>query len=196
MTASELWGWFRENAARLHGLDGEELVGEVYPRVQAIDERIGVEVSTEADDAGLRELILTAYAARDAIPLVLAVVAEAPRVPGWTIIGLRPPMGFGFSMRDDRGGFDGQDLRFEPYPKADGVRLKLLLPASIDRIPAGQREQLAWQIINIGLGEHLASRIDALELAQGSAGEGRPIEELAAWVAAAQPSELDRHGRG
>jgi hypothetical protein len=194
MSASELWAWFSENASRLHGLEGEELVREVYPRVEAIDDRLGVEVSTQADPQGVRELIITAYAARAAIPAVMAIVAEAPAVRGWKIIGLRPAMGFEFSLRNATGGFDAKDLRFLASPQAEGIRLALLMPVSIDGMPAGQREQLAWQLVNIGLGEFLASRIDALELVEGRGGEGRPISELAAWIADRQPSDRDRHG--
>jgi hypothetical protein len=194
MSASELWRWFSENAARLHGLEGEELVREVYPRVEAIDDRLGVEVSTQADAQGRRELIITAYAARAAIPAVMAIVAEAPEVRGWKIIGLRPAMGFEFSLRNDKGGFDAKDLRFLTSPQAEGIRVRLLMPVPIDGMPAQAREQLAWQLVNIGLGEFLASRIDALELAEGKGAEGRPISELAAWIADRQPSDRDRHG--
>jgi hypothetical protein len=43
-----------------------------------------------------REFIITAEGRSESFGLVETIVARAPRIPGWRIIALKPPMGFDF----------------------------------------------------------------------------------------------------
>lgn len=183
----EFWSWFADNAERLLALPGEALVDEVYDRLVQVDDRLGIEVSAGPTAGGERELIVTAYALRDAIPVARDLAAQAPALPGWKVIGLRPGRGFGFTFRNDDGELQGTDIRFVPL-SAPGqpAHLKLVLPVSLDSLPEGERQQLGWQMLNAGLGELLAAQVDELDVVGAQPGQdgdvGEPIERLAGWL--------------
>ena len=182
---SEFWTWFADNAERLHAAPGEALVDEVYDRLIEVDDRLGIEVSAGPTASGERELIITAYALREAIPVARALAEQAPPLAGWKVIGLRPGRGFGFTFRNDDGEFQGTDIRFVALSRpGEPAHVKLLLPVALDSLPEGERQQLGWQMLNAGLGELLAAQIDELDVAGtgGSDDAGEPIERLAGWL--------------
>lgn len=181
MTATAFWRWFEQHGERLRGLDTESLVNEVYDELAKVDGRLGLEVGGKPNPNGDREIIITAYAMRDAMPVALDLAARAPHVPGFTVIGLRPAKGFRFSFKNDKGGFEGKDLRFVARRDGESIRLQLQIPAPLADLPPGQREQLGWQIVNVGLGEQLAAAIDHLEVVEGYDG-GESIDQLAEWL--------------
>ena len=180
-TATEFWKWFEQHLERLRTLEGEALVNEVYDRLTQVDARLGIEVASKPDRDGNREFIITAYALRDAMPAAVDLAARAPHLPGFKVIGLRPAKGFTFSFKNEKGGCHGRDLRFVARRDGETTRLQLRIPAPVSELPHGQREQLGWQIINAGLGEQLAAKIDELEVVESHDG-GEPIDGLTEWL--------------
>src|SRR6266536_1946461 len=62
--------------------------------LKRLDQRLWFEVSEP--DGSDREFVITAEGHAAAFPLVDAIVAAAPQIPGWRFISLKPPMGFDF----------------------------------------------------------------------------------------------------
>ncbi len=192
-STADFWIWFTEHAARLLQLEGHALVDEVQERLGDVDPRLGVEVSAEPTDEGNRELFITAFAVREAIPVALELVSRAPPLRGWELVALRPPGGFDFSFENDHGSFEAGDLRFISRIEEDRrVIVTLLVPAPIGAIPPDERNQLGWQILNVGLGELLAAQIDELEVVSGN-GRGEPIESLSSWLGLHVPAQRVRN---
>ena len=124
MTIDEFWEWMSDRSAELLEADGQEVADRVEERLRAIDARIGVEVSQQAET---REMIITAWSDREAFDVVRDIVAAAPPLEGWEIIALKPPRGFAFEIDLDGLHIDASELMFDPLsaqedPKLLGVR--------------------------------------------------------------------------
>lgn len=126
--------------------------------LRGIDERLGLEV--DEDDGG-HEAIITAGGDPEAFALVDEIVASAPAIPGWTFVALHPARGFGFEVRAGGLAFDATALTFMPLPGPDGVLgVRLLVPNP----DAPEWPELAPMVIQTGLGERVAARLDRVEV--------------------------------
>lgn len=95
-------------------------------RLQAIDEGLWFEVALPGP--GMREFIITAEGRVGLFPLVEAMAAAAPGLPGWTVVALKQPAGFGFNMRYEGVSLDPAEMWFQPLvdkaaPEMLGLRV-------------------------------------------------------------------------
>lgn len=173
------WSWLKTDEVATAGI--EEVTTTLEAGLQAVDERLGVEVS---DDEGTRTVIVTAGGDADAFGLVRRLVEQAPRIPRWTFVALRPAGDFDFEIESGGRRFGVKALSFQPIeipgtPGQLGVRLL---------VPNPQLEEwseTALQIIEVGLGEELAARIATIEIDERKpdAENVYPLESLPGYVA-------------
>lgn len=145
----------------------EELLDEFLEQVHEIDNGLFFELS-EPDD-GLNELVITAEGKRELFSLVDQVVAAAPKLNGWKMIALRPPMGFGFTINYEGIKLDPEKLWFVPLVAGrtgQHFGLRIMVPKLR---PAQEQAALnaAWILLDTGLGERqCAEVIEHLEVAK------------------------------
>lgn len=162
MTTDEFVQWFTESAARLRVLPATQAVDEIADQLTALDDRLSVEVG---NDERVRELILSASGEESLFSSVeeLAVRLEAP---GWAVVALMPPRGFGFVHRASDGReLDVSTLHFEPLTSASNptaIGVCLMVP----RHAVEWFRDAAWQVLLHGLGERVAARIAHVEVAE------------------------------
>jgi hypothetical protein len=168
--------WAKEHLAGLYGADGEEATDRIHGQLEAVDEALGCEVSQPGDEP--RELIVTAFSDATRFDLVREIVAGLHGVSPWKVIALKPPRGWTFAMTLGNTRLAAGKLR---WTSVSGVRggVRLIPSVTLPLIDEEQAEELAWLIVETGLGEELSARLKHVEFGVGT---GRPIEELDAWA--------------
>jgi hypothetical protein len=120
------WELFTELAPRLAELTTAE--DPIYDRLQAqlhsVDPRLFIELSADSDE---RELVITADGNSDLFTLADAVVAAAPRLQGWSILALKPRLGFPESVTWEGVSIHIADVLFDPITPEDSDELVLQL---------------------------------------------------------------------
>jgi hypothetical protein len=169
--------WFREQTA-------EEVAEEIGAAILDVDERLGVEVSQPNGDED-REVIVTAFSDLTVFPLVQEIVERIPHIQGWKFIPLKPPRGFDFTL--SVGGYElkASKLEFRLIPEIEGG-VQLLIPSPLfEMLPVGQeREEMAWLIVEGGIGEELSAKLKLIEFAGMERAKNKhPITELALLLA-------------
>ncbi len=178
--------WMTEHAARLRAAHPSRAADEIGDAVIAIDGRLGVEVSDPmpGETGRDRELVITASTDRSVAPLARAIAGAIAGLSGWDVIALRPARGFDFTAAIADTELRADELAFQPDPRTPRA-IRLVVPtALLDRVATQEAEDLAWMIVETGIGEDLASKISEINLVEKSRDvEGRPLTELAAVVA-------------
>lgn len=185
MTHAGFWKWFLEHEKRLRLIEGDtdRLLQEVCGALGAVREGLGVEVSEE--EQGIRDLIITAEGDVSLFEEIKSLVAQAPRLPHWRFIALKPPRGFDFTLDVSGVCIAPSDLVFEALvcnsaPHALGIRV--FVP--VELVARGGLE-LVRKVIEIGLGEEMAaSSIQHLEIEPEpeSTDEFIPLTDLEEYV--------------
>lgn len=174
------WSWLTTRSSEIQAMSAEEASEVLTSAVEAIDERLAVEVS---DQSGTRQVVVTAGGDPEAFELVHRLVAAAPTLPGWSFVALRPGQGFDFEV--DAGGlvFDAKALSFQSLSADEAPTLpaiRLLVPNP------GLEEwsEMGLQIIETGIGEQAAARIGYLEIGKRDDDSENvfAIESLAGWL--------------
>ena len=173
--------WMRSNERRLFELPSHESVSEIAAQLETIDTGLGAEVLREIV-GGRRELIITAFSNPDLFQLVHRIVDGVGPLPQWNVIALKPPRGFAFRITVGSRSISASDLSFIPLLETN-AGFRLIRPHYVK--PGKNREELAWLVVETGLGEELAGRIQDLDFAEGKGPRGQGIEELAAYVKSA-----------
>ena len=117
-SSEEFWVWFQAHQADFDVLTdtSDPFWDEAVSRLKRLDQRLWFEVS---DPSGSdREFIITAEGHAAAFPLVDAIVAAAPHIPGWRFISLKAPKGFGFVITYEGIPFDPRTMWFLPLESA------------------------------------------------------------------------------
>lgn len=165
-TPGQLAAWFLGAAPRLRKQSDAEIADELGDAVLAIDGRLGVEVSKGASGAKI-EVIFTAFSDPDVFPIVQSIVDTLPILPGWEFIRLKPPRGFAFTLSLGEHQFSAASLKFRPHRSISrGIQL-LVSEESFDELPIEDAaEELAWLIVETGVGEELCARVQHIEFAK------------------------------
>ncbi|HYD01004.1 MAG TPA: hypothetical protein VEB22_07230 [Phycisphaerales bacterium] len=186
------WGWFRQNKARMDALDDpdEPFWDEALAALRKVHPDLTFALSAHegAAKASDREFVVTASCDAGLFPLVDALVAAAPKLPGWQWVALKPPMGFDFVS-------DFEDLTLDPremwfFPVRDSARprelaLRVGVPGYTKR-RADQYFEAVAMILESGLGERAATELADLHvvpLPEKLKAEGyAPLKELPAYI--------------
>jgi hypothetical protein len=172
--------WFRDHRARLHGLAASEAADEIAEALLRVDAQLGVEVADGGSE--VRELILTAYSDGTRFLLVQRIAAALGPSAGWTIIALKPARGFDFELTLGASVVRAASLRFVPMPGV-GHGVRLLVDAAMPIPDRADAEEIAWLVVETGIGEELAARLAHVELGHSAGDSGeRAIIDLAEHV--------------
>jgi hypothetical protein len=124
----KFWAWLLASKPELDGLASpdHEFWDVLLAQLRSIDGKLCFEIS--AAHKATRELVITAQGDVDLFPLVEAIGAQAPPLPGWTVVALKQPMGFDFAMRYEGVKLDPAEIWFEPlvdpdHPEVLGLRI-------------------------------------------------------------------------
>ena len=141
----------------------------------SLDEGLGIEVLGE-DSQASRHVIVTAFSDPTKFSLVTRLV-NALEVPGWSFEGLKPPRGFAFTIALDDVALDAKALKF-CFDSASRSLLLTLPPHLMRALPEDSRE-LAWLLVETGVGERLAAELESVSFAYPSdVPASSPIVEL------------------
>ncbi|MCE9553507.1 MAG: hypothetical protein K8T91_09045, partial [Planctomycetes bacterium] len=165
---AEFWRWFQ-----LHRGNFDAITGAAAPfwdtalgELQRLDKRLRFELSEPMGNT--REFIFTVEGHKEAFPLVDNIVVNAPTIPGWHFIALKPPMGFDFKTTYEGINFDPHSMWFLPLESesnAQDLGLRVGVPnfnAAIMR----QARNAVLIILDTALGERAAALdIQYLEVA-------------------------------
>ena len=155
----EFWCWFQAHRAELDVLtDTATPFWDIaLGQLKRLDKRLWFELSKPSD--GVREFIITAEGHRDIFQLVDAIVAGAPRIPGWQFTALKPPMGFDFTTTYEGIRFDPRAMWFLPLDcksRPDDVGLRVGVPNLTHDIKR-QASNAVAVILDTALGERAAA---------------------------------------
>ena len=96
---------------------------------------------------------------------------------------MKPPRGFDFTLTVGKYPVDAEDFAFAPLPDVDrGIHL--LHPERIlENLSRKDAAELAWLVVETGIGEELASRLRHVKISDTDGGRGwHPIAELESYV--------------
>lgn len=179
--------YMRGQAGRLRKMDASDAADEIGDLLVSIDHRLGVEVA-EDDDSDEREVIVTAFSDATAFDLVELIVAELPNLPGWHFVALKPPRGFDFTVSIENQKLDAKLLEFTPLPERGAIAL-VVPPALVDQVAGAESEELAWLIVETGIGERLAGQVQHVEFVSADRARVKwPIDQLPSYVQRLAPS--------
>ena len=141
LAARRFWDWLRRNQHRLDRLQtsNQPFWGEILERLHKVRPDFGFEVSDVSEDP--REFIITAQGHAPSFAGVDGLTAEAPVLPGWRVVPLKPARGFEFAVNYEGMRLDPRDMWFLPLnhpelPRALGLRVAVpdITSADIDTV--------------------------------------------------------------
>lgn len=174
--------WLQKHEAPMRHESASFVADQVGNEVMRVNERLGVEVA-DAREGEPREVIITAFSEPQLFPLVRKLVDRLAAFRAWKFVALKPPRGFAVRLAIGRDGVDAKELRFASIPEiAHGLRL--VAPANMQEVlPTGEdAEELAWLVVETGIGEELAAQIQHIEFSDHEVEGAAPIETLADYV--------------
>lgn len=174
--------FMRAHATRLRKMVASDAAEEIGDLVVSLDKRLGIEVA-EDDDSDEREVIITAFSDPTAFDLVESLAAELQDLPGWRFVALKPPRGFDFTLAIEGHRLNAKLLEFTPLPERGSIAL--VLPTALAGQVAGAEaaEELAWLIVETGIGEKLAAHVQHVELISADRAKVKwPIDRLGTYV--------------
>ena len=181
------WELFRQRQvglARAASAD-EPPYDELLECLQRVDPGLYLEFG--CDSTGC-DLIITAEGEQALFPLVRAVVAAAPTIPGWTIHALKPKTGFPSTVHWHGYALDVAAVVFEPLDRNDSEQLDLhLFVPGLDPKDVSDAHNAALRAMDSGLGEQgLAEAVRGTKvrpLPQGATSEDFiPLVDLDAFI--------------
>jgi hypothetical protein len=175
--------WVHDNAARLRAQPARAVADELGDAALQVHGQLGVEVADEDD--GAREVIVTAFSDPSLFPLVRRIVDLLSDVSGWSFVCLKQPRGFAFTLEVGECQLDAEMLGFAPLSEIPGgIRLIAREEVLAALPPSEEAEELAWLIVETGVGEELAGQVQHVEFASAEevVSDRRPIEELAGYL--------------
>jgi hypothetical protein len=162
----------------LWDLDSRESASQIYDQLKLIDKELGVEI--QRNKVNSREFIIAAFSDARLFELVKKLAAGMSS-PLWNVVALKPPRGFSFTIGDGGSAMRANDLRFlVDHSQDGGSNVTLLLPKEAG---ANVTSELAWLILETGIGEELSSKISKLTIEYNNDElRGFPIGHLAARI--------------
>lgn len=152
---ARFWTWFRANHARLKAMSDADhpFWDTVLAQLQLVHRGLRFEMSDPV--RGRREFVITAEGNSKLFPLVDAMVAAAPSMETWTVVALKPAMGFHFTHRYEGVLYDPRTMWFLPLAtqgNPDALGLRIGIP-SLRELDQDAAEFAVTIILETGLGE-------------------------------------------
>jgi hypothetical protein len=148
---------------------------ELLEQLHEIHEGLFFEASVPG--ASPRELVLTAEGDTALFALVEAIAAQAPALPGWQVVALKPPMGFEFGMRYEGFELVPAQMHFMPLVNRDNpevLGLRIAIPGYVEELE-DECANGVLVVLDTALGERSAAK--DIELVEVCALPEDPDEE-------------------
>jgi hypothetical protein len=184
---AEFWRLFEARHAELAqaGSADAAVYDALLAALQRVHPGLFLEFATAPGDC---ELVVTAEGDRSLFPLVAEVVAAAPAVPGWSVLELKPRLGFPATVRWEGVTVEVGRLAFDPLERAGtaGLGLRVLVPG-LDPEQADDALNAVLRALDHGLGERRfaeeVAHVEVRLLPPGDEpGEHLRLEELEAYL--------------
>jgi hypothetical protein len=185
----EFWRWFTEHRAEFDVLkDTENPFWDIaLAQLKRLDERLWFELSNMDRDE--REFIITAEGHFEAFELVDTIVANAPRIPNWEVIALKPPRGFDFISTYEGIHFEPRAMWFLPLDSASrpgDLGLRVGVPNLTSDIKRQATNAVAV-ILDTALGERAAAldiqHLEVIALPESPESQGYvPLKQLPDYI--------------
>jgi len=174
--------WACQNLPSLRHKPARFVADQFGDRVLSVNKHLGVEVANDCD--ATREVIITAFSEPSLFSLVHQITDLLQGIPGWRFTALKPPRGFEFALTVGPERISAKSLEFAPMP---GVQagIQLFTPLSTSGVSSVNQpsEEMAWLIVETGIGEELAGRLRHVEFSdRGATLDRRPIVDLETYV--------------
>jgi hypothetical protein len=174
--------WVHKNLAGLRHQPSAVVADQLGEAILRIDGQLGVEVAD--DESDVREVIVTAFSEPKLFSLVRQITKLLSDVPGWRFVALKPPRGFAFKLSAGPHRIDASSLEFAPIQDIKaGIQL-VVPPPVLEALSEQEAEELAWLVVETGVGEELAGLLRHVELSSAQAADQHPIEELGTHIRA------------
>jgi len=153
------WRWFEANRDTLKAVDGPgvPLWDALLHQLQQIDAHLWFELPRPVKRT--RDFVITAEGQTEYFPLVETIAALAPRLKGWRVVALKPPMDFDFTTTHEGIEFDPFEMWFLPLASpSDPLSLGLRI-AGPDFSPETSRRSrvVVGVILETAIGERSAA---------------------------------------
>jgi hypothetical protein len=150
---STFWSWFLTMEKKLRHTSDMDLVDLAYEKLRRIHKDLAIEMGGHPD--GPSELIISAQAQKELFPLVDKVIAQAPSVPGWKFIALKPAQGFDFEIEYEGERFDPREMWFDARGPRDapGMLGLLIFIPGYDDADDTRAVSALWKLLQTGIGE-------------------------------------------
>lgn len=183
-TIAGFWAWFKANEAALRRIDDSEhpMLDEAYRKLLEVSDGLAIEIG--GGDDGVSEAIIGAGGNKTLFNLVDRIVREAPDLPAWKVVALKPALGFEFKSTYEGRVYNPAEMRFEflrPPSPGRGGHLKVYVPG-LPGSEAKNAEFIVWKILDTALGERsCALDVEAVEvepMPRTPAAGAKPLPEL------------------
>lgn len=162
------WNWFQENQQAYFDLQlgdpkQEELFNALLLELRKLDDQLSFEFSMPLED-GRREFVLTAQGMQKSFPAVFQLHENAPEMPNWIIVPLKPRLKQELMLNVGEVEFGFDDMFFRWAKDEEKIALQLHLRGEFQD---NLRIQLGFLMLDVLLGEYdVAMRIGHLEFVQ------------------------------
>jgi hypothetical protein len=184
---AEFWAWFEKNAQSLHDdADLRHTMETIGAQLETRHPGVFAEIGQDGDE---RLLVITADGKKDLFPVVQAVYAARPTVPGWKIVAFRqrskPEDMMAIEMNGKK--LDPKTMQFVAHKNGDLLDLKVFIPGFTKLEDYGTAPYI---VLDHTIGEYdMETKIGAIVWAAAEKGpkHARPLTELPAVVDEAFP---------
>jgi hypothetical protein len=161
------WKWSQSHISNIESISNSQdpFWDAVLDQLQRINKNLWFELSRpDTDD---RELVLTVEGRTELFSLVEEIITQAPQIPGWKFIALKPPSGFGFRTNYEGILLDPRTMWFLPLEnisRPGDLGLRIAVP-DFDVENESQIQNAVSVVLDTGLGEKEAAlRIQRIEV--------------------------------
>lgn len=154
------WEWFKENKSKYYNLSllpdsekKEQVLDEFLNRLHKYNSGLYFEIGGVPN--GEQELIISAEGDVDYFEIVESLVAKAPKMEGWHIIALKPPMGATFITNYEGIRLNPKEIWFLPLDnKNDPTSLGIMMCfPNYEHAKEQAFIEGAYQVLDVILGE-------------------------------------------
>lgn len=186
-TIAEFWHVFQQNSEELATISSADhpVYDLILEHLQQIQPELYFEFSSEP---GASELIITAEGEISLFPLVDSIVASAPEIPGWSILSLKPKLGFPLTTTWEGTTVTISEVVFVPLVRkgSDDLGLRMFVPA-LDPEHAEDAHNALLRALDHALGErYFAEAVQYTEVLplpeDASAEDFIPLTELENYI--------------
>jgi hypothetical protein len=132
--ADRFWSYFLDNEERIwkDRPDISTVVDELKARLVRFCDGLTIELS--AEEAGTRELVVSAEGESELFEAAELLVSRAPSLGRWQFIALKPAAGFTFRTDMDGVQFDPARMKFDPLQSSadpDALAIRVYVPSDL-----------------------------------------------------------------